>query len=134
MSGRLQDRTVLITGASGGIGAAIVRAVVKAGARVIVHYGRGEDEARALLKEIDGRGWDHSSRSGGARRSAATLGSGGESGKSDRRDRQQRGNQNADTNRGRPPIVPGSLASRDASQRFRGSRSMPICDHPFPQT
>jgi 3-oxoacyl-[acyl-carrier protein] reductase len=57
MSGRLQDRTVLITGASRGIGAATVRAVAKGGARVIVHYGRGEDEARVLLKEIDGRGW-----------------------------------------------------------------------------
>ena len=39
---------VVVTGASGGIGAACARAFAAEGARVLVHYHRGEDRARAL--------------------------------------------------------------------------------------
>jgi len=39
---------VLVTGASGGIGAACVQAFAAEGARLVVHYHRGEERARAL--------------------------------------------------------------------------------------
>jgi 3-oxoacyl-[acyl-carrier protein] reductase len=45
---------VLVTGASGGIGAACVRAFAAEGARLVVHYHRGEDRARALADAIAG--------------------------------------------------------------------------------
>lgn len=37
----LEHRTALVTGASGGIGSAIARALVKAGAAVALHYREG---------------------------------------------------------------------------------------------
>jgi 3-oxoacyl-[acyl-carrier protein] reductase len=45
---------VVVTGASGGIGAACSRAFAAEGARVLVHYHRGEDRARALAEELGG--------------------------------------------------------------------------------
>jgi 3-oxoacyl-[acyl-carrier protein] reductase len=45
---------VVVTGASGGIGAACARAFAAEGARVLVHYHRGEDRARALAEELGG--------------------------------------------------------------------------------
>jgi NAD(P)-dependent dehydrogenase (short-subunit alcohol dehydrogenase family) len=48
----LTGKTVLVTGGSRGIGAAIVRAVGGAGATVVLHYGRSGDAARALCDEI----------------------------------------------------------------------------------
>jgi 3-oxoacyl-[acyl-carrier protein] reductase len=45
---------VLVTGGSGGIGSACVRAFAAEGARVLVHYHRGEERARALAEEMDG--------------------------------------------------------------------------------
>ena len=51
------DLPVLVTGASGGIGQALVRALAGAGARPIIHFGRDAARAAALLEEIGGRGW-----------------------------------------------------------------------------
>lgn len=45
---------MVVTGASGGIGAACARAFVAEGARVLVHYNRGEERARALADELGG--------------------------------------------------------------------------------
>jgi len=48
----LQGKTALVTGASRGIGRATALALAKAGAQVLVHYGRGAAEANAVVKEI----------------------------------------------------------------------------------
>lgn len=53
----LQDRIVLVTGATGGIGDAIVERLAAEGARPIIHFARNEGAAKALLNRIDGRGW-----------------------------------------------------------------------------
>jgi 3-oxoacyl-[acyl-carrier protein] reductase len=50
----LSGKDVLVTGASGGIGAACARAFAGEGARVAVHYHRGEERAQALAAELDG--------------------------------------------------------------------------------
>ena len=52
----LQGKVILVTGGSRGIGAAIVRAVGKAGADVIVHYNRNREAAQRVAAEVgDGR-------------------------------------------------------------------------------
>jgi NAD(P)-dependent dehydrogenase (short-subunit alcohol dehydrogenase family) len=48
----LTGKTVLVTGGSRGIGAAIVRAVAAAGADVLLHYGRSREAAEAIQKTI----------------------------------------------------------------------------------
>lgn len=53
----LRDHAILVTGASGGIGAALVKQLASEGALVVIHYGRDAEAARALLEEIGGRGW-----------------------------------------------------------------------------
>jgi 3-oxoacyl-[acyl-carrier protein] reductase len=50
----LSGKGVLVTGASGGIGAACVRAFAAEGARVAVHYHRGEERAREVAASIGG--------------------------------------------------------------------------------
>ena len=45
---------MLVTGGSGGIGAATARALAAEGARVAVHYHRGRERAEAIAGEIDG--------------------------------------------------------------------------------
>jgi 3-oxoacyl-[acyl-carrier protein] reductase len=45
---------VVVTGASGGIGSASARAFAAEGARVLVHFNRGEARARAVAEEIGG--------------------------------------------------------------------------------
>nr|MDQ3823113.1 SDR family oxidoreductase [Actinomycetota bacterium] len=50
----LRDKGVLVTGASGGIGAACTRAFAAEGARVAIHYHRGRERAETLAAELDG--------------------------------------------------------------------------------
>jgi 3-oxoacyl-[acyl-carrier protein] reductase len=50
----LAGKEVLVTGASGGIGAACARAFAAEGARVAVHYHRGRDRAETLAEELGG--------------------------------------------------------------------------------
>jgi 3-oxoacyl-[acyl-carrier protein] reductase len=53
----LAGRNILVTGASGGIGAAIVERLAEEGARPIIQYGRDRSGAEALLERIQGQGW-----------------------------------------------------------------------------
>jgi 3-oxoacyl-[acyl-carrier protein] reductase len=48
----LEGAGVVVTGASGGIGAACAKAFAAEGARVLVHYHRGAERARALADEL----------------------------------------------------------------------------------
>jgi NAD(P)-dependent dehydrogenase (short-subunit alcohol dehydrogenase family) len=48
----LSGKIALVTGASRGIGRASALALAKAGARVIIHYGRAAEEAEAVAAEI----------------------------------------------------------------------------------
>jgi 3-oxoacyl-[acyl-carrier protein] reductase len=48
----LNGKTALVTGASRGIGRATALALAKAGAHVLVHYGRGAKEAETVVAEI----------------------------------------------------------------------------------
>jgi len=50
----LARKGILVTGASGGIGAACARAFAAEGGRVAVHYHRGEERARELAAELGG--------------------------------------------------------------------------------
>jgi NAD(P)-dependent dehydrogenase (short-subunit alcohol dehydrogenase family) len=52
----LSGKTALVTGASRGIGRAAALALAKAGAQVLVHYGRGAAEAQAVVDEIRASG------------------------------------------------------------------------------
>jgi 3-oxoacyl-[acyl-carrier protein] reductase len=53
---RLDGKTALVTGASRGIGRATAIALAAAGAQVLVHYGRSEEAAEAVVKEIHSAG------------------------------------------------------------------------------
>ena len=52
----LEGRVAVVTGGSGGIGAATARRLAAAGASVVVGYNNGRDRAEALLKELGGQG------------------------------------------------------------------------------
>jgi 3-oxoacyl-[acyl-carrier protein] reductase len=52
----LNDKKVLVTGASRGIGRAIALAAAEAGFRVTAHYNKGKEEAESLEKEIQQKG------------------------------------------------------------------------------
>jgi 3-oxoacyl-[acyl-carrier protein] reductase len=49
---KLANKTALVTGASRGMGRATALALAAAGARVIVHYGRNANEAKAVVDQI----------------------------------------------------------------------------------
>ena len=51
----LKNTTLLITGASRGLGAAIARSASRHGARVIVNYWQSEKAAQALVAELGER-------------------------------------------------------------------------------
>jgi 3-oxoacyl-[acyl-carrier protein] reductase len=50
----LAGKRVVVTGASGGIGAACTRAFAAEGAKVAIHYHRGRERAEAVAEEIGG--------------------------------------------------------------------------------
>jgi NAD(P)-dependent dehydrogenase (short-subunit alcohol dehydrogenase family) len=52
----LQNKTALVTGASRGIGRATALTLARAGAHVLVHYGRSAQEAESLVTTIQGEG------------------------------------------------------------------------------
>ena len=52
----LAGRVAVVTGGSSGIGAASVRLLAAAGARVVVGYNKGTDRAAALIAELPGGG------------------------------------------------------------------------------
>jgi 3-oxoacyl-[acyl-carrier protein] reductase len=52
----LENKTALVTGASRGIGHATAGALAKAGAHVLVHYGRSRHDAESLVVEIRRKG------------------------------------------------------------------------------
>jgi 3-oxoacyl-[acyl-carrier protein] reductase len=52
----LTNKMALVTGASRGIGRATASALVDAGARVLVHYGRSAQDAESLVARIRSKG------------------------------------------------------------------------------
>lgn len=56
MSACLDGMNVLVTGASGGIGSAIVEEVARQGGFPLIHYGGNRRAAEKLLERIEGRG------------------------------------------------------------------------------
>ncbi len=57
---RFDDRVVVITGASTGIGAAMATGFGRCGATVVVHYNSNKDAAETVVEQVEsagGRGW-----------------------------------------------------------------------------
>jgi 3-oxoacyl-[acyl-carrier protein] reductase len=50
----LRGKRVLVTGASGGIGAACARALAAEGAQVFLHYNRGRERVESVAQEVGG--------------------------------------------------------------------------------
>ncbi|MGH3327424.1 MAG: SDR family NAD(P)-dependent oxidoreductase [Streptomycetales bacterium] len=49
-------KTVLVTGASTGIGAAVAQGFARCGANLAVHYNQSEEQAHAILAAIESEG------------------------------------------------------------------------------
>ncbi|MEM7453686.1 MAG: SDR family NAD(P)-dependent oxidoreductase [Planctomycetota bacterium] len=58
MESGLKDKTVIVTGASGGIGAEVVRQFIAEGANVVIHYFSGGERAENLAGELKSEGVD----------------------------------------------------------------------------
>src|SRR5258705_2367780 len=54
MDSQLAGKVVVVTGASGGIGSAVARAVAAEGARLVLHYRRNSSSIKALQRELWG--------------------------------------------------------------------------------
>src|SRR5437879_12234774 len=52
MDANLSNRVVLVTGASGGIGSEVVRALIKERARVVAHFSEHGERAEKLAHEL----------------------------------------------------------------------------------
>ncbi|MGY8827132.1 MAG: SDR family NAD(P)-dependent oxidoreductase [Candidatus Latescibacterota bacterium] len=52
----LQDKVAVVTGASGEIGRVIARTLADCGARVVLHYYKGQERAEEVRKEIEAAG------------------------------------------------------------------------------
>lgn len=52
----LKNRTVLVTGATGGIGRSIVMRIAELGGHPLIHFRRNEDDAKQILSDIGGNG------------------------------------------------------------------------------
>ncbi|HEU5086836.1 MAG TPA: glucose 1-dehydrogenase [Roseiflexaceae bacterium] len=53
---RFDDKVVLITGASTGIGATLARAFAEAGADIVVHYNSSKEAAEAVARDVEAAG------------------------------------------------------------------------------
>lgn len=53
----LQNKVILVTGASGEIGSAIVQSLARQGVRPIIHFSRDEKGAQFVLDQIQDQGW-----------------------------------------------------------------------------
>jgi 3-oxoacyl-[acyl-carrier protein] reductase len=56
VTGKLQNKVAVVTGASKGIGAGIAKALANEGASVVVNYAASKDGADAVVEEITGQG------------------------------------------------------------------------------
>ena len=54
MNALLQDKTALVTGGARRVGAAICRRLHAAGANMVVHCNRSQDDAQTLVHELNG--------------------------------------------------------------------------------
>ena len=52
METHLKDKVVIITGASGGIGAEVARNFAEEGARLALHYRHGREQVNNLVEEL----------------------------------------------------------------------------------